>query len=209
MLRFVLLLSALALPAARAAESADSFTKGLSQQQKQRLGLANLTAEQLASLDAAVEMYKQGAAPALRPAGPVVGRRGEEGVPPLFREGQPGDQRAVPPPPKGAAVAPEASITDDGKKRAPGAGVPALAGSRSDREDTGRERFFGRIVGPFHGWSGGTYFPLDNGQVWRQTGTEVNEIPTVQSAEVEIYKSGNGYWRLRHNGAWITVKRLQ
>jgi hypothetical protein len=26
---------------------------------------------------------------------------------------------------------------------------------------------------------------------------------------VEIYKSSNGYWRLKYDGAWITVKRLQ
>jgi uncharacterized protein YegP (UPF0339 family) len=26
---------------------------------------------------------------------------------------------------------------------------------------------------------------------------------------VEIYQSKNGYWRLRFEGAWITVRRLQ
>ena len=55
---------------------------------------------------------------------------------------------------------------------------------------------------------GGTYFPLENLQVWRQSGTEDNELPPVQNAEVEIAKSASGYWRLGYGCAWITVKRL-
>ena len=39
-------------------------------------------------------------------------------------------------------------------------------------------------VGEFRGWNGGTYFPLENGQVWRQAGTENNEMPPVEHAEV-------------------------
>jgi hypothetical protein len=74
---------------------------------------------------------------------------------------------------------------------------------------TEAERFTARVVGEFRGWSGGTYFPLENGQVWRQVGSESNELPPSRGAVVEIYPSGSGYWRLRYEGAWITVRRLQ
>ena len=83
----------------------------------------------------------------------------------------------------------------------------AAASSRTSGVD--KERVTARVVGEFRGWSGGTYFPLDNGQVWRQVGAESNELPPRRDAVVEIYPSGNGYWRLRFEGAWITVRRLQ
>ena len=92
----------------------------------------------------------------------------------------------------------------------PVAAAPASKASATARrtEEAG-ERFTAVVVGPFRGWSGGTYFPLTNGQVWRQVGTESNELPVREGAQVEIYESRSGYWRLSFEGAWITVRRLQ
>ncbi len=87
--------------------------------------------------------------------------------------------------------------------------VVSAAARASRPAGTEVERFTARVVGEFRGWSGGTYFPLENGQVWRQVGSESNELPPSRGAVVEIYPSGSGYWRLRYEGAWITVRRLQ
>jgi hypothetical protein len=46
-----------------------------------------------------------------------------------------------------------------------------------------------RIEGEFEGWSGHTVFPLENGQVWRQLGTQSAPAYRV-SPKVQIYKAG-------------------
>lgn len=86
---------------------------------------------------------------------------------------------------------------------------PVAAGEAAPRKDETPGAFRARVAGVFRGWSGGTYFPLTNGQVWRQVGSESHELPPREDAEVEIYPSRSGYWRLRFDGAWITVRRLQ
>jgi hypothetical protein len=66
------------------------------------------------------------------------------------------------------------------------------------------------IRGPFNGWSGGTLFTMDNGQVWQQTGSEVYYTPPVDDAIVEVRKASSGYHRLYlSDGRWITVKRVR
>jgi hypothetical protein len=107
--------------------------------------------------------------------------------------------------PPATAAAPSVDRASKPASAAPG--PKAAAAPR--RADDAEERFTAVVVGPFRGWSGGTYFPLANGQVWRQVGTESNELPLREGAEVEIYQSRNGYWRLSFEGAWITVRRLQ
>ena len=193
--RFVFFLAAVLCLTARAAESAAPFSQTLTPEQKQRLGLASLSSAQLAELDAAIGAYTRGETTvAVQQAVQQVEKKTEEKV-----------QQAE----KKAAVAAETAVAEYKKKQEPGVIARALDVFKGKPEDDKRERFTGRVVGPFRGWSGGTYFPLDNGQVWRQVGTETNELPTQQNAEVEIFKSSNGYWRLKYEGAWITVKRLQ
>lgn len=92
----------------------------------------------------------------------------------------------------------------------PRVAAPAVAsGAEGRQKEETPGMFRARIAGQFRGWSGGTYFPLTNGQVWRQVGTEALELPPREEAEVEIFPSRSGYWRLRFDGAWITVRRLQ
>lgn len=91
-----------------------------------------------------------------------------------------------------------------------GGAAPGVApGTAGPRTEEAPGAFRARIAGQFRGWSGGTYFPLTNGQVWRQVGAEALELPPREEAEVEIYPSRSGYWRLRFEGSWITVRRLQ
>lgn len=184
----LLLIPVLAL---RGAGASGGFLGSLTPEQRARLGLATLTSSQAAELEAAVEAYALGGgAPA------AVDAKTKPGASP-------------PPAPVSAAgpVAPAArAIVPRGSATATPRATPPVAPAKVEEA---ADRFTARVIGPFRGWSGGTYFPLENGQVWRQVGTESNELPVWQDAEVEIYQSKNGYWRLSFDGAWITVRRLQ
>ncbi len=180
---------------AAAAENRIPFSRTLTAEQKQRLGLAGLSPEQLAELDRTVGAYARGeAAVAVETAVKQVEQTAAQKIVAAEQK---------------AAVAAESAVADYKKKQEPGVIARTLEVFKKKQEEDKRERFTAKVVGPFHGWAGGTYFPLENGQVWRQTGTETNELPTVEGAEVEIYRSNNGYWRLRYGDRWITVKRLQ
>jgi len=185
-----------------AAEERPPFSATLGPAEKQRLGLAGLTATQLAELDAAVAAYARGETTvAVQQAVRQVEQKSEQRVQQVEQQVQAAEQKAA----TAAAVA----VAEYQKKQEPGVIARTLEVFKRKQEEDKRERFTSRVVGEFRGWSGGTYFPLENGQIWRQVGSENHEMPPVQNAEVEIYRSGSGYWRLRHAGAWITVKRLQ
>ena len=183
-LAFGFALSSISLLAA-----APSFSASLSPAERERLGLAGFSSEQLAALDAAVAAYHAGQ--------PIASGKAATAAAPLA---------AVP-----AQVAPASTPVIASKPAtAPRKTVETPAAAASSRTSgVDKERVTARVVGEFRGWSGGTYFPLDNGQVWRQVGSESNELSPRRDAVVEIYPSGNGYWRLRFDGAWITVRRLQ
>jgi hypothetical protein len=173
---------ALLLALAARAAPARTFTENLSPAQKERLGLAALTPAQLAELDAAVAEYG----------------RGTETV---------AVKAAVQEAEKKAA---ETAVEEYKKKKEPGVIARTLEMFKRKTEEEHIERFTAKVAGPFIGWRGGTYFPLQNGQVWRQISTDSYELAPAQDVEVEIFKSKNGYWRLKlPDGAWVTVKRLQ
>ncbi len=189
MLRPVLLIGLLGgFLVVRAAEPAASFSGQLSVEQKARLGLAGLTPEQLAALDAAVAAYA----------------RGERSL-----AVQEAERRAAAERQQAEKKAADEAVAAYKRTQEPGVVARTLERFKQKQAEERQERFVGRVVGDFQGWRGGTYFAFENGQIWRQTGTEVNELPTVRNAEVEIYRSGSGYWRLRYGDAWITVKRVQ
>jgi hypothetical protein len=180
-----------------------SFSETLTPEQKQRLGLAGLSAAQLAELDAAVGAYTRGETTvAVAQAVQQVEQKAAVKVQEVEKQAAAQMQQA-------RQKAAETAVADYKKKEQPGVIARTLEVFKKKQDEDHRERFTARVVGPFHGWRGGTYFPLENGQVWRQSGTEVNELATVPNAEVEIYQSSAGYWRLKYQGAWITVKRLQ
>lgn len=180
---------------ALAAEPARPFSQTLTPEQRQRLGLAGLTPAQLAELDAAIGAYTRGETTvAVQQAVQQAEQRTEVKVQQAERK---------------AAGAAEAAVADYRKKQEPGVIARTLETFKRRQQEEQRERFTGRVVGEFRGWRGRTYFPLEGGQVWQQVGTEVNELPPQPNAEVEIFRSSSGYWRLRYDGAWITVKRLQ
>ncbi len=171
-----------------AADGARSFTQSLTPEQRERLGLGSLTPEQLANLDAAVSAYANGQTTT------AVAEAQRKSVEQVHEAEQ-----------KAAATA----VDEYKKKQEPGVIARTLAAFKHKEEEGRSERFTAHVVGEFRGWRGGTYFPLDNGQVWRQVTDDAYELAPVLNAEVEIYKSANGYWRMKYADAWITVKRLQ
>ena len=193
--------------AARGADEARPFSSTLSPAEKQRLGLAALTPAQLAELDAAIAAYTRGEkTAAVHQAVAQVERAAEGKVTQAVRQVEQRAAVKVQAAEKKAAVT---AVEEYKKKSEPGVIARTLEVFKRKQEEAHVERFTARVVGEFRGWSGGTYFPLVDGQVWRQAGTETYELPPVQNAEVEIYQSGNGYWRLKYASAWITVKRVQ
>ena len=172
----------------RAADEVRPFIQTLSVSQQTTLGLAALTPEQRAALDAAVAAYARGEKTAAI----------AEAVQQAEQKVKQAEQKAA-----------EAAVADYKKKSEPGLVARTMEKLKRAAAEEKVERFTARIVGEFRGWQGGTYFPLENGQVWRQVGADVYELPPVPHAEVEIFQSGNGYWRLKYAGGWITVKRLQ
>ncbi|MDB6126350.1 MAG: hypothetical protein JWM35_246 [Verrucomicrobia bacterium] len=191
LLRLAVFSSVLAL-AAHAAEMERPFTETLTAEQKQRLGLAGMTAEQQAELNAAVAAYTHGAKTvAVEQAVAQVQQQADE-------KAQAAEKKAA-----------DAAVADYKKKQEPGVIARTLDVFKRRQEEDKVQKFTAHIVGEFRGWQGGTYFPLSDGQLWRQTSTDTYELPPVKDAEVEFYQSKNGYWRMKYQGAWITVKRLQ
>ncbi len=193
----VLILTALAVlgwcgAVARATDEARPFSQTLSAAQQQALGLATLTPEQRTALDAAIAAYARGEKTvAVAAAIQQVERKAEAKV-------KQAEEKA-------AATA----VAVYKQQSEPGVVARTLEKFKRSEEEAKVERITARVVGAFRGWQGGTYFPLENGQVWRQVGTDIYELPPVPQAEVEIVRSSNGYWRLKYGGGWITVKRLQ
>jgi hypothetical protein len=173
------------------ADDVRPFTQTLDAVEKQRLGLSALSPAQLAELDRAVGAYANGAT---RSALDQAALESKEKI-----------QQAE----KKAEVAAAVAVAEYKQKKEPAVIARTLDAFKHQQEQDKRERFTGHVVGEFRGWSGGTYFPLENGEVWRQVGTEINELPPALGAEVELFRSGSGYWRLKYGGSWITVKRLQ
>jgi hypothetical protein len=185
------------------AEEPRPFSATLSPADKQHLGLAALTPAQLAELDAAIAAYTRGEKTA---AVQQAVAETDAKVQAIRQEAARQAEEKIAQAKQQAATA---AVEDYKKKSEPGVIARTLDAFKRRQEEDTRVRFTAHVVGDFRGWSGGTYFPLTDGQVWRQTGTETYELPPLRDAEVEIYQSNNGYWRLKYAGAWITVKRMQ
>lgn len=198
-----------------AASEPQPFTRTLTSEQKTRLGLTTLTPAQLAELDAAVAAYHQGAQSAAVQEAVAVAtqqteQKAQQAVQEAARQAEQKVQEAEKKAQEAEKKAAETAVADYKKKQEPGVIARTLEVFKRKQAEDAVERFTGKIVGEFRGWSGGTYFPLQSGQVWRQVGSDVYELPPAHDAEVEIFKSKNGYYRLKvPDGSWVTVKRLQ
>lgn len=104
---------------------------------------------------------------------------------------------APPPVPSGSAPAASESAPDSG-------GESGFGLEEQRAEETKLIR--SRIAGTFDGWSGKTEFPLENGQVWRQSAGGKLVAKAVDNPEVEIRRGFMGVYYLQVEGYNRTVK---
>lgn len=57
-----------------------------------------------------------------------------------------------------------------------------------------REKFEAHIVGHFSGWEGHSQFTLDNGQVWKQIGSDEPQCMSTDNPEVKLKPTIMGSW---------------
>jgi hypothetical protein len=174
-----------------AAIGQERFTERLTPEQRKAAGLDLLTAEQLAALDALVKMDRESGERR------VVEKAKQEARQELREEVK-------------AAVKEELKAE---VKAEVAAQVKEQARDEVKREEEQRRvaetRVLGKIKGKFSGWSGNTVFELENGQKWRQIGSEVYYVSPVDSPAVLIEKVFGG-WRLYdQQGGWVKVVRIK
>jgi hypothetical protein len=83
---------------------------------------------------------------------------------------------------------------------------PAVAADKSADDSINA-----RLVGDFRGWSGGTLFKLDNGQVWEQTDDSELTVGRLSNPRVTISRGLLGAYYLSVEGVLdtVTVKRIK
>ncbi len=103
-----------------------------------------------------------------------------------------------------AAQAREAGAREQNKNDAERIGFKDYHGDRSE--------IVSRIPGTFRGWSGGTTFTLENGQVWRQTDSSELAGVHLENPVVHISPSlvGSGWFlQVEGYGSHAKVERVQ
>lgn len=79
------------------------------------------------------------------------------------------------------------------------------------RESSEREEIHSFIIGEFRGWKGNAVFKLENGQVWKQSGSGSFYIPKRQNPKITIKPKSMGSWMLYVDGfgTGVKVKRVK
>ena len=72
--------------------------------------------------------------------------------------------------------------------------------------DEDRKEFETHLVGSFGGWSGGTQFNLNNGQVWKQAESGAYSCPTMTNPKVTIKPMLLGSWLMYVEGCNESVR---
>jgi hypothetical protein len=188
---FSLIAFAAVLPRAGAAE--ENFSKAVAPADFSAAGLARLTPEELARLDALVRDYKSGAlAAARREALAAEQARAAAESRAVKAEA---DARA-----RAAAQAAAPAKTEPAKNQ------PGLLAKAKVMLTPGTEVEYSavesRIVGDFRGWDGPTVFRLENGQRWQSEGTGSYVTGAVPSPAVKITPGMLGTF-------WMTVEGVK
>lgn len=86
------------------------------------------------------------------------------------------------------------------------AATPALPAQKEDRS-----KVRAHIVGHFDGWHGDSQFTLDNGQVWKQVGSDKPSCASIDNPEVTVKPSLFGNWLMYVEGCanLSHVRRVQ
>lgn len=67
-------------------------------------------------------------------------------------------------------------------------------------DPTKRARFSAHLAGHFDGWSDGDQLTLDNGQVWKEVGSDVPSCMSKDNPEVKLKPSLFGSWLMHVDG---------
>ena len=168
----------------RAAEEA--FTKAVRAEDFSAAGLAKLSPEELARLDALVRDFKSGA---------LVAAKREAAAAEAARAAA--ERKAAQAEAQAAARAMEGAAVKE-KKTAGGllTNAKVLLTPGTDVEYAATES---RIAGDFTGWEGKSIFTLENGQRWQLATAGRYYTPVVHSPKVKIVPAALG-------GFWMTIE---
>jgi hypothetical protein len=183
LMRVLLAICAAAASAADGATEPSGLKRLMGDEAFEAAGLESLNAKQLAALERWLE---------------------ERGVlPPVATESE--QTQTVEP--ADAATKPERPATS-GRQAAPSPAAPAAAVTAEPAGEDDEVRAV--IVGVFEGWSGTTYFSLNNGQIWQQR-TAGRYSYRGEDVEVRIYKNRLGFHMLEvvATGRSIGVRRVR
>lgn len=103
----------------------------------------------------------------------------------------------------------ESAVAEYRKQAEPAVAARAVDAYKRKQAETHQELIEAKIDGRFTGWDGHTEFKLDNGQIWRQVGSDMYYLSPQQNTPIEIRLSKYGSYRLHlSDGAWVTVVRI-
>jgi len=165
--------------AARAAE--EVFSKAVRPGDFAAAGLAKLSAEELARLDALVRDFKSGTLERARKEAVAAEARASQAEKRAAAAAVVATEREKPPPP-GLLAKAKVLLT-------PGTQVEYATVES-------------RIAGEFRGWEKGTVFGLENGQRWQAAGAESNVTPPVPGPAVKITPGLLGSF-------WMTIEGVR
>jgi hypothetical protein len=160
----------------------ERFWQSLTPEQRAKAGVATLTEEQRAALNALADNF------VIQETDHAVTYAREKAIAEVKAE---------------AKAEAKAAVEAEKKANvglAPKAGSPQLETIRS------------RIVGTFRAWGPNATFRLENGQVWvAERNTESRFFGARENAEVEIRPASLGTWKLFliPDGLWVRVRRAQ
>ena len=74
-----------------------------------------------------------------------------------------------------------------------------------------RQKIFAHIKGHFSGWGGNNEYTLDNGQVWKQVGSDTVSCMTADNPSAKVKPSFMGDWLMYVTGCndSVHVKRVR
>ncbi|HZX72246.1 MAG TPA: hypothetical protein VFE77_15645 [Rhodanobacter sp.] len=74
-----------------------------------------------------------------------------------------------------------------------------------------REKIYSRVKGHFDGWSGSNEYALDNGQVWKQIGSDTVQCMTADNPSAKVKPSVMGNWLMYVSGCndSVHVERIR
>lgn len=169
----------------------DRFSERLTAEERDAAGLNQLTTAQLSVLDGLVARQQRTAVAATPAPSGAKSARGTQS------SAEPATNAAAAPADVSAAAQPEPAS----KRRL--FGLPV-------RDET--DAITGVIDGDFRGWSGGTMFRLQDGQIWTQADpTDHYDSKLLKNPSVKISKSMFGGYKMTIDGVpgWVRVRRIQ